>query len=55
LCEHKWVLMDTKKRFTSASGYQEYYIKVLQFYCEKCAETKEIKREGYSHGEPDWY
>jgi hypothetical protein len=57
MCDHKWVLMNTRKSCKGASeyGYQIKYIKVMQFFCEKCLETKEKRLETFSKETPDWY
>lgn len=53
-CDHKWVYFDTKKKYES-SAYQTYFKRIDYFYCEKCLNTNEIVRDGYSRETPDWY
>lgn len=56
-CEHKFVLLDTVKRKVSET-YGNSYKRIDIFFCEKCLETKEVKKEeyiGYRENIPDWY
>jgi len=53
-CEHKWVHLDTKKK-TDYGGYQTRFVRIDQFFCEKCLETKEKRQDEYSRDTPDWF
>jgi hypothetical protein len=54
-CEHKWVYM-TSTQFRGDKPHGYMFTRVDEFYCEKCCETKEKRREHYSRGEkPDWW
>lgn len=53
-CDHKWVHLETIKRIGSGS-YQSEYIKTDRFFCEKCLEQKDIRKEEWSRDKPDWY
>lgn len=58
-CEHKFVHLDTiKRKIDEYPSYGNTYIRIDTFYCEKCLETKEVKKEkyvGYRGSIPDWY
>ena len=53
-CEHKWVYMDPKK-YSKYNGYVSTFTRIDKFYCEKCLEIKDIKKEGYDRDTPEWY
>ena len=54
--EHKLVILDTKK-FRESAGYQDRFVRVDRFYCEKCGEIITKRKEGYARyqNELDWY
>lgn len=54
MCEHKWVYFDTKKYYQ----YRDFlglFTRIDKFYCEKCLEMKDVKKEDYSRETPEWY
>ena len=53
-CEHKWVFLETK-RIYDHQGYNDNFVRIDRFYCEKCLEQKDVRREGYSRATPEWY
>jgi hypothetical protein len=54
-CDHKFVHLDTT-RWTDMSGtYAIGFFKVDRFFCEKCLEQKEVKKEAWQRDTPDWY
>jgi hypothetical protein len=59
MCKHKFVYYYSSKR---ASRIWEYgwiytFVKIDYFYCEKCLDTKEIRRECTQHEAtgPEWF
>jgi hypothetical protein len=54
-CDHKWVHLETHKETKTYNSYSCVYIKIDRFFCEKCLETKEIKREERLLEKPSWY
>lgn len=55
-CEHKFVHLDTNKKWESTGGYGQYYYKRIDtFFCEKCLEYKDKLKETYSRERPDWF
>jgi predicted metal-dependent hydrolase len=52
--EHKWVHIDTKKHYDCA-GYNNCYVRIDNFFCEKCLEIKSKRQESYAREAPDWY
>ena len=53
-CEHKFVHLDTIRK-NYADGWGTNWILVDRFYCEKCLEEKEVKKEKWSRERPEWY
>ena len=53
-CSHKFVHLDTA-RWTRYSDYNTKFVRVDKFFCERCLETKELRKEEYSRDTPDWY
>ena len=54
-CGHKWVHTDTRKPKLEASGNQYHYIRIDQFFCEKCLKTETVRRSEYAYDTPDWF
>ena len=54
MCDHKFIFLSRSKKCKS-SDYNLHYIMIERFYCEKCLEEKEIKKEEYGRQQPDWY
>lgn len=55
-CNHKYIHFDTSKRSEhDGSPYQLHWIRVDKFFCEKCLDTKDVKKEGWDRDKPDWY
>lgn len=56
-CKHKWIFMESVCRTKKYDHYVEY-IRVDLFFCEKCLEQKQVKKEAgqrYEEFTPDWY
>ncbi|MFV0500047.1 MAG: hypothetical protein ACK5MH_00460 [Bacteroidales bacterium] len=56
-CKHKWIFMESVCR-TKKYDYYVEYIRVDLFFCEKCLEQKQVKKEAgqrYEESTPDWY
>lgn len=54
-CAHKFVHLETKK-WTDASGtYQIGWLRMDRFFCEKCLEQRQEKKEEWSRNKPEWY
>ena len=53
-CQHKLVHLDTKKNWKS-NGYNNKYVRIDNFYCEKCGEIITKNKTDYCREEPDWY
>lgn len=59
LCKHKFIHFDTDKFKKQAGRNTVEYTLIDRFFCEKCAEIKEISKThvgviGEKHGVPDW-
>jgi hypothetical protein len=57
MCEHILVHLDTKKYIVPQGGYNNRFVRIDMFFCEKCAEMIIKKQEGYARCENDldWY
>jgi hypothetical protein len=53
-CSHEYEHLDTQRQRDS-SGYQEHFTRIDFFYCKKCLDMKDVKREDYARSKPDWY
>lgn len=53
-CEHNFQYMGSSK-ISNSSGYNIIYKKIDYFYCTKCLEQKEVRKEEYSRDIPEWY
>ena len=56
MCEHKYIHLDTDK-YQQNVGFQNKYLRIDRFYCEKCTDIKIVKKEGYARyfTELEWY
>jgi len=55
-CIHKFVFLETSKnREQYTHGYCSNWVRTDRFYCEKCLETKEIKKQESCIDKPEWY
>lgn len=53
-CEHKWVFIDSI--YGSESGtYQIGWKRLDRFFCEKCLQQKEVKKEEWNRETPAWW
>lgn len=55
ICTHKFVFLRTAKWTDDAGGYNTRFIRVDTFFCEKCLEQKEVRKEDFARDTPDWY
>ena len=56
-CKHKWIFMESICKKT-AFGFGIEYTRTDLFFCEKCLEQKQVKKEAsqkYGESAPDWY
>lgn len=53
-CDHVWEHLETIK-YTEAGGYNIQYVRIDTFYCKKCLEYKNIKKDEYARESPEWY
>lgn len=53
-CQHDFVYLRSSKSRKDC-GYQDLFTRIDYFYCRKCLEYREKKREEGSRGEPDFY
>lgn len=53
-CGHKWVYQETHYS-RGHYGYNDLFIKVDIYYCEKCLEQKEVRHEEYARDIPIWW
>lgn len=56
MCEHKLVHLDTKK-YRESQGYNDHFVRIDRFFCEKCGEIIIKRQDGYARyeNELDWY
>ena len=58
-CEHKFVHLETIKEESrwvpNTSGQYSPWKRIDRFFCEKCLEISEKRREEYSQKKPDWF
>lgn len=53
-CKHKFIFIESV--YKRVYGYYNYnYIRIDRFYCEKCLEEKENRKNEYSRETPEWY
>jgi hypothetical protein len=53
-CEHKFILLETIRK----SYYENHctkFVRIDRFYCEKCLEQKETRKEDWCRETPEWY
>lgn len=55
-CEHSFVFLRTAK-FTDSNGvsYNTKYTRIDYYFCERCLEYKEVRKEDWQREAPDWY
>ena len=53
-CEHKFVHLETIRKDYYDSGCT-HFLRIDRFYCEKCLEEKEVKKESWCRNTPEWY
>ena len=53
--EHKFVHLRTAKWIGNDGGYSTQFIRVDTFFCERCLDQKEVRKETYSRDTPEWY
>jgi hypothetical protein len=53
-CEHKFVHLETIKKDKYDRDCVSY-LRIDRFYCEKCLEQKEIRKEELRRERPEWY
>lgn len=53
-CDHKFVHLETirKDRY---DNYCTHFLRIDRFYCEKCLQEKEVKKEDWCRETPEWY
>jgi hypothetical protein len=54
-CNHKYIHFSTKKNVGRPEPYQRKWIRVDQFFCEQCCDTKTVRKEEYNRDMPEWY
>lgn len=53
-CEHQWVFIESK--YSSDPGaYQICWKRLDRFYCQKCLEQKEVKKQEWDREKPEWF
>ena len=58
MCKHKWMHYDMICSKTAGRYGSTFYIRTDFFHCEKCLETKEIRKEKELLNEkkcPEWW
>lgn len=53
-CDHNFVFLRTAK-WTNDSGYNIQFNRLETFFCSKCLEQKEVRKQEYARETPDWY
>lgn len=53
-CKHVYKHLDTIKRRESC-GYNDLWVRIDYYFCEKCLDQQEIKKSKTSRDKPDWY
>lgn len=51
----QWVFLRTAKWTSNDGGYNTRFTRVDTFFCCRCLEQKEKKREDWCRDTPDWY
>ncbi len=54
-CEHRFVFLRSVKWTDDSGSYNTHFFRVDTFFCEKCLEQKEVKKDEYSRETPNWY
>jgi hypothetical protein len=54
-CEHQFEFLRTAKWIDNNGGYNSCFCRVDTFFCSKCLEQKEVKKEDWKRDTPDWY
>ena len=58
MCNHKWVHYDTIFKKRDGNYGSCFYIRTDFFHCEKCLETKELRKEKEVRSDgnkPEWW
>ena len=53
-CNHNYQHLDTTK-YTTDAGYNTTFVRVDRYYCTKCLDQKQLKREATTRETPEWY
>ena len=53
-CDHKFVHLETIRKDKYDRDCTDY-LRIDRFYCEKCLEQKEIRKEELRRERPEWY
>ena len=56
-CEHRYEHLDTSRWHDSGSGsgYQIQWVRTDRFFCIRCLDIREVRKEEWSREKPDWY
>lgn len=57
MCEHQYRFIKNESYYQEASRYSNKYISIDYFYCEKCLDQKQVKKQetvGLHEIVPDW-
>jgi hypothetical protein len=55
LKQHNFQYLRTTQHTKNDGGYSTYYLMIDYFYCTKCLEYKEVKKETWCRDTPEWY
>jgi len=55
MCEHNYQFLRTAKFTDNRGNYNTHFFRVDTFFCTKCLEQKELKKDEYSRDTPAWY
>lgn len=53
-CEHQWVFIESHYKSESGS-YQIFWKRLDRFYCSKCLEEREVRKQECNRDTPDWW
>jgi hypothetical protein len=55
-CEHRYEHLDTSRWHDSGGAvYQIQWVRTDRFFCTRCLDIREVRKEEWSREKPDWY
>lgn len=54
-CKHQYEHLETSRWHDSSGGYQIQWVLIQRFFCTRCLDIREVRREEWSREKPDWY